>query len=118
MAPREALEPPPAPRRWAALTGGDNWLVRAVARVPANVRTKLLIAFLGIAALLVVVGVLGLRFLGQANSRVEHLSTLQRRSEAYDTIQTEASMLRQLLGFRAGRESGPATLTGAQRWQG
>jgi signal transduction histidine kinase len=114
MAPPEALEPPPAPRRWAALTGGDNWLVRAVARVPANVRTKLLVAFLGIAALLVVVGVLGLRFLGQANGRVERLGTLQKRSAAYDTIQTEATLLRQLLGFRGGGESGPAILTGAK----
>jgi signal transduction histidine kinase len=118
MAQPEALETPPAPRRWAALTGADNWLVRAVARVPANVRTKLLVAFLGIVALLVVVGVLGLRFLGQANARVEHLGTLQRRSEAYDQIQTEAAMLRQLLGFRAGGEQGPATLTGAQSSQG
>jgi signal transduction histidine kinase len=114
MAPPEALEPPPASRRWAALTGGDNWLVRAVARVPANVRTKLLVAFLGIAALLVVVGVLGLRFLGQANGRVERLGTLQERSAAYDTIQTEATLLRQLLGFRGGGESGPAILTGAK----
>jgi hypothetical protein len=114
MAPPEVLEPPPVPRRWAALTGGDNWLVHAVARVPANVRTKLLVAFLGIAALLVVVGVLGLRFLGQANGRVERLGTLQERSAAYDTIQTEATLLRQLLGFRGGGESGPAILTGAK----
>jgi signal transduction histidine kinase len=114
MVPPEVLEPPPVPRRWSALTGGDNWLVRAVARVPANVRTKLLVAFLGIAALLVVVGVLGLRFLGQANGRVERLGTLQERSAAYDTIQTEATLLRQLLGFRGGGESGPAILTGAK----
>src|SRR6478752_1672942 len=102
MAPPEAHEPP------------DNWLVRAVARVPANVRTKLLVAFLGIAALLVLVGVLGLGFLGQANGRVERLGTLQERSSAYDTIQTEATLLRQLLGFRGGGESGPAILTGAK----
>ena len=114
MAPTEAHQPPPAPRRWAALTGGDNWLVRAVARVPAKVRTKVLVAFLGIAALLVLVGVLGLRFLGQANGRVERLGTLQERSAAYDTIQTEATLLRQLLGFRGGGESGPAILTGAK----
>ncbi len=118
MAQPEALETAPAPRRRAALTGADNWLVRAVARWPANVRTKLLVGFLVIAALLVVVGVLGLRFLGQANARVEHLGTLQRRSEAYDRIQTEATMLRQLLGFRGGGESGPATLTGAKASQG
>src|SRR5690242_3717390 len=98
----------------AARAGATNWLVRAVARVPAKVRTKLLVAFLGIAALLVVVGVVGLRFLGQANARVERLGTLQRRSVAYDTLQTEATLLRQLLSYRAGGEPGPATLTGAK----
>ena len=106
MARRPALETPPAPHRRSALIGADNWLVRAVARVPANVRTKLLVAFLGIAALLVVVGVLGLRFLGQANARVERLGTLQRRSAAYNAIQTEATLLRQLLGYRGGGEPG------------
>src|SRR6478736_1847420 len=114
MTQPRALEPPQAPRRRAAHAGANNWLVRAVARVPAKVRTKLLVAFLGIAALLVVVGVLGLRFLGQANGRVERLGTLQERSAAYDTIQTEATLLRQLLGFRGGGESGPAILTGAK----
>ena len=114
MARRPALETPPAPHRRSALIGADNWLVRAVARVPANVRTKLLVAFLGIAALLVVVGVLGLRFLGQANARVERLGTLQRRSAAYNAIQTEATLLRQLLGYRGGGEAGPAALTGAK----
>jgi signal transduction histidine kinase len=98
----------------AARAGANNWLVRAVARVPAKVRTKLLVAFLGIAALLVVVGVVGLRFLGQANARVERLGTLQRRSVAYDTLQTEATLLRQLLSYRAGGEPGLATLTGAK----
>ena len=110
----ELLETRPTVRKWAAVTSGDNWLVRAVARVPAHVRTKLLVAFLGIVALLVVVGFLGLRFLGQANGRVERLGLLQERSATYDTIQTEATLLRQLLGFRAGGESGPAILTGAK----
>ncbi len=114
MARRPALEKPSAPHRRAALIGADNWLVRAVARVPATVRTKLLVAFLGIAALLVVVGLLGLRFLGQANARVERLGTLQRRSAAYNAIQTEATLLRQLLGYRGGGEAGPAALTGAK----
>jgi signal transduction histidine kinase len=82
--------------------------------VPANVRTKLLVAFLGIAALLVLVGVVGLRFLGQANARVEGLGTLQARSSTYNELQTQASMLRQLLGFRNGGDPGPATVTGAK----
>ena len=49
-------------------------------------RTKLLVAFLVIAALLVVVGVLGLRVLGQANARVERLGALQLRSSTYQTL--------------------------------
>jgi signal transduction histidine kinase len=92
----------------------DNRLVRMVARTPATVRAKLLVAFLVIAMLLVLVGVLGLRFLGQANARVEGLGTLQARSAAYGTLQTQANMLRNLLGFRVGGDPGPASLTGAK----
>jgi len=114
MAQPEALKAPPASRRWAARVGWDTGLVRAVARAPAKVRTKLLVGFLGIAALLVLVGVLGLRFLGQANARVAGLGTLQARSSTYDELQTQASMLRQLLGFRDGGDPGPATLTGGK----
>jgi signal transduction histidine kinase len=114
MAQLGALREPPSPRRWSVLAGSDNRLVRAVARVPANVRTKLLVAFLGIAALLVLVGVVGLRFLGQANGRVKGLGTLQVRSTKYNELQTQASMLRQLLGFRNGGDPGPATVTGAK----
>src|SRR5437870_3149945 len=114
MARPEAPVTPPAPRRWAALVGMDNRLVRAVAGAPANVRTKLLVAFLGIASLLVLVGVLGLGFLGQANGRVERLGTLQLRSSAYQTLQTQANELRQLLALRGGSDPGAATLTGAK----
>ena len=114
MAPQEALEAPPSPRKWAALVGMDNRLARAVAGAPATVRTKLLVAFLVIAALLVLVGVLGLRFLGQANGRVGRLGTLQLRSSAYQTLQTQANELRQLLALRAGGDPGAATLTGAK----
>ena len=52
------------------MSRGDNPLVRAVGRLPAKVHTKLLIAFVGTAVLLVVVGLLGLRVLGQSNDRV------------------------------------------------
>jgi signal transduction histidine kinase len=118
MAQSESPGTPPASRRWAALVGKDNRLVRAVARAPANVRTKLLVAFLIIAALLVLVGVLGLRFLGQANSRVGGLGTLQLRSQVYDTLQTEATLLRQLLGYRTSAEPGQVALTGAKNAPG
>jgi signal transduction histidine kinase len=98
----------------------DNRLVRAVARAPTTVRTKLLVAFLGIAVLLVLVGVLGLRFLGQANGRVQGLGTLQLRSTAYDTLQSQADELRQLLAVRGGADPGAGTLVGAksQRYGG
>src|SRR6478752_1087260 len=98
-------------RRWS-LVGIDNRLARAVARTPLRVRTKLLVAFLGIAALLVLVGVLGLRFLGQSNGRVERLGTLQLRASTYQTLQTEAKELRQLLALRAGGQPGVAILSG------
>ncbi len=87
--------------------------MRAVARAPANLRTKLLMAFLVIAALLILVGILGLRVLGQSNARVERLGTLQLRASTYQTLQTQANQLRQLLALRSGGEPGFTTLTGA-----
>ncbi len=83
---------------------GSRPLARLVARVPISVRTKLLVAFALIAALLVVVGVLGLRVLGQSNARVEQLGTLQRHAATYQTIQTQAHLLRQLLAVRAAAD--------------
>jgi signal transduction histidine kinase len=72
--------------------------------VPISVRTKLLVSFALIAALLVVVGVLGLRVLGQSNARIEHLGTLQHRVAAYQSLQTQAQQLRQLLAVRAAAD--------------
>ncbi|HKP17721.1 MAG TPA: HAMP domain-containing sensor histidine kinase [Gaiellaceae bacterium] len=80
----------------------DNPIVRAVGRIPAKVRTKLVVAFLGIAALLVVVALLGLRVLGQSNTRAEGLRALQVRAAAYRELETEATQMRQLLGLCAG----------------
>jgi signal transduction histidine kinase len=114
MARPEALEAPSAPKRWTARAGMDNRIVRAVAGVPAKVRTKLLVSFLIIAALLVLVGVLGLRVLGQSNARVQRLGTLQLRSSAYETLQTQANELQQALGVRASGDPGAAALTGAK----
>jgi signal transduction histidine kinase len=93
--------------------GSDSRLVRAIASAPATVRTKLLVAFLAIVMLLVLVGVVGLRFLGQANARAEGLGTLKLRSSTYQTLQTQAEMLRQLLALRVGGDPGAATITGA-----
>jgi signal transduction histidine kinase len=84
------------------LSPDDNPLVRAVGRVPAGVHVKLLVAFVGTALLVVVVGVLGLRLLGQSNERVETLGTLQARAFAYGKLRSDASHVRGLLGQRVG----------------
>jgi signal transduction histidine kinase len=102
MARPDALRGPPVPERRSLLGGADNPLVRAVARTPWRVRTKLLVSFVGVVALFVVVGLLGLRSLGQSNARVERLGTLQLRVATYQRIQTQAQQLRQLLGLRVG----------------
>jgi signal transduction histidine kinase len=94
-----------------ALVGlADNPLVRAVARVPATVNRKLLVAFVGIVVLLVTVGVLGLRVLGDANNRVETLGKLQQRTAAYQKLQTDAVQLSLQMGLRAGVEEGQTIL--------
>jgi signal transduction histidine kinase len=102
MARPDALRGPPVPERRSLPGGADNPLVRAVARTPWRVRTKLLVSFVGVVALFVVVGLLGLRSLGQSNARVERLGTLQLRVANYQRIQTQAQQLRQLLGLRVG----------------
>ena len=118
MAQPEVLEAPPTPGRWRALTGTENRLARAVAGVPANVRTKLLVAFLVIVTLLIVVGVLGLRVLGQANGRVTRLGTLQLRSSTYQVLESKANDLRQALGVRAAGTPGVTPYTGGTNLQG
>ena len=87
-----------------ALGGGRNPLIRVVGRAPFRVRTKLLAAFAVIVALLVVIAVLGLRVLGQSNARAEELGTLQLRAATYQTLQTQAQQLRQLLAIRAAQD--------------
>jgi signal transduction histidine kinase len=89
--------PPPAVR-----VGADNPVVRAVGRMPAKVRTKLLVGFLGIVVLFVVVGILALGVLSDANARVECLGAVQQRASAYRGLQTEADQVRVLLAIHAG----------------
>ena len=91
-----------ASKRRRLLSPADNPLVRAVGRVPAGVHVKLLVAFVGTALLVVVVGALGLRLLGQSNERVETLGTLQARAFAYGKLRSDASHVRGLLGQRVG----------------
>jgi signal transduction histidine kinase len=94
----------PASERGAAglearrrLSRGDNVAVRAVGRLPAKVHTKLLIAFVGTAVLVVAVGVLGLRVLAQSNDRVAALGALQERTAAYGELRSDTRQIRLLL---------------------
>ena len=89
----------------SALTGhADSRVVRAVGRVPVSVRAKLLASFALIAALLVAVGFLGLRVLGQSNARIVSLGTLQLRASTYQSLQTQAQQLRQMLAIRVAAD--------------
>jgi hypothetical protein len=48
-----------------------GWLVDLVARAPARVQVKLLVAFLAIAMLLIMVGAVGLQVLRGVNERTD-----------------------------------------------
>jgi methyl-accepting chemotaxis protein len=65
--------------------------VGLVARVPARVQSKLLAAFLAIAALLIIMGVVGLQVLSGVNRRTEELIQLQRKIEAYRQVQHDTT---------------------------
>jgi signal transduction histidine kinase len=108
MAQSEVFPAPSAHRRWAALGGLRAGLGGIAARLPAKVRTKLLVSFLAIAGLLVLVSALGLRVLGQSNARVGSLGTLQLRYAQYQAIEAHAADLQQTLTVRA---AGTPTLT-------
>jgi signal transduction histidine kinase len=94
------------------LSRANNPLVRAIGRVPATVLTKLLVAFVGTVVLLVVLGVLGLRVIGDSNDRVVTLGVLQQRATAYRELQTGAAQVRQLLALRRGGGLDLCALTG------
>jgi signal transduction histidine kinase/DNA-binding response OmpR family regulator len=80
------------------LTRGENPLTRSVARLPAPIHRKLLIAFTAIVVLLVVIGALGLRALGQSNDRMEALGVVQQREAAYRALQIRNTELRPVRG--------------------
>jgi signal transduction histidine kinase len=90
-----------APERRRRL--GDP-VARAVARVPANVRTKLLIAFVGTSLLLVAEGLLGQLVLGQSNDRVASVGPLQKRAVQYSQLEAEAENLRGILFINVAKE--------------
>jgi len=118
MAQPETVSAPPAPPRRAAQMRVDNRLVKLVARAPATLRTKLLVGLLAIAALLVLVGVLGLQVLGKTNARVVGLGTLQLRSSTYQALEAHATDLRQALGARSAGTIEVTPYTGGARLQG
>ncbi|MDM0050575.1 ATP-binding protein [Variovorax sp. J22R115] len=64
-----------------------RWLPLAVARAPATVHTKLLVAFLTIVGLLIAVGAVSLAELGRLNQRAEDFVKLQRKIAAYRQIE-------------------------------
>ena len=82
----------------------DDPFVRAVARLPVTVRTKLLIAFVGTSLLLVAVGLLGQLVLGQSNDRVASVGPLQQRAVQYSQLQAEAEHLRSVLSVNVSPE--------------
>jgi HAMP domain-containing protein len=66
-------------------------LPRLVARIPARVHTKLLVAFLIIVGLLIALGAVGLEVLGAVNRRSEDLVKLQRKIAAYRQLQHDTT---------------------------
>jgi signal transduction histidine kinase len=101
------------PRERPGLSRADNPLVRAVGRVPATVQAKLLVTFVGPVLLLILVGVLGLRVIGDSNDRIVSLGVLQQRATAYHGLQAVAAQVRKLLAQRTvGPEGGFDTVAG------
>ena len=66
-------------------------LPRFVARVPAKVHAKLLIAFLAITVLLIALGAVGLQALSDTNRRAKDLVELQRKIAAYRQLQHDTT---------------------------
>jgi signal transduction histidine kinase len=100
------------PTQRRGLSRADNPLVRAVGRLPATVQAKLLVAYVGPVLLLVVVGVLGLRVIGDSNDRIVTLGALQQRATAYHGLQAAAAQVRELLTQRAVGAGGEDIVAG------
>jgi signal transduction histidine kinase len=89
-------------------------VVRGLARIPAPIQTKLLIALGVLAGLLIALGVIGLVVLSQANTRAERLSELHYRTAAYaDLRRATATQLNDLEKARAAPE--PRVIEAAAR---
>jgi signal transduction histidine kinase len=69
----------------------NAWFPRLVARLPASVSAKLLVAFLIIVGLLVAVGAVSLGVLRETNRRAEELVQLHRKTAAYRQLQHDTT---------------------------
>ena len=69
----------------------NNLLVGPVARLPARVQTKLLVAFLAIVVLLIALGAVGLYTLSGVNQRTEELINSERKIAAYRQVQHDTT---------------------------
>ena len=67
-----------------------DWLPRLVARVPAKLHAKLIIAFLAIPQL-IALGAVGLQALSDTNQRAKDLVELQRKIAAYRQLQHDTT---------------------------
>src|SRR5215467_6789400 len=76
---------------WTRPSSIRSLLVGLVARVPARVQTKLLVAFLTIVGLLIVLGGVGLSVLSGINDRTDELIRLQRKIAAYRQVQHDTT---------------------------
>ena len=76
---------------WTKPGNVTSRLVRWVARLPARVQTKLLVAFLSIVGLLIVLGAVGLQVLSGVNDQTNELIKLQRRIAAYRQVQHDTT---------------------------
>ena len=68
------------------------WPSRVIAGAPLSISTKLLVAFLFIAGLLVLVGTVALEELARVNRRAEDQVKLQRKIAAYRQIQQDTTV--------------------------
>ena len=72
---------------WMSPARISSRLVGRVARLPARVQTKLLVGFLTIAALLILLGAVGIEVLNGINGRTDELIRQQRKIAAYRQVQ-------------------------------
>jgi signal transduction histidine kinase len=116
LSEREATQRAIARReRRRPLSRRDNPFVGAVARVPANVHTKLLVGFVGTAVLVVAVALLGLRVLGESNARMGTLGALQKQAAAYGQLQSDTGTVRGLLAENVGSDYYKVNVGGTPR---